>query len=112
MAISGVSGIGNGPGGLGAGRMGPGQEAGGGQRIGGVANGGASFADTLKQALGDVSELQGEAKDVIGAFLRGEPIEIHEVMAATEEAGIALEMLIEVRNKLADAYRTITQMQA
>ena len=92
--------------------MGPGQEAGGGQRIGGVANGGASFADTLKQALGDVSELQGEAKDVIGAFLRGEPIEIHEVMAATEEAGIALEMLIEVRNKLADAYRTITQMQA
>lgn len=112
MAISGVSGIGSGVGGIGPGQVGPGQEAGGGLRIGGVAKDGPSFADTLKQALGDASELQAESKDAIGAFLRGEPIEIHEVMAATEEAGIALEMLIEVRNKLADAYRTITQMQA
>lgn len=111
MAISGVNGIGNGIG-IGAGRMGPGQEAGGGIRIGGVASDGPSFTDTLKQALGEVSELQNESKDAIGAFLRGEPIEIHEVMAATEEAGIALEMLIEVRNKMSDAYRTITQMQA
>ena len=70
-----------------------------------------SFADTLKNALGDVSELQNEAQDAIGAFLRGEPVEIHEVMAATEEAGIALEMLIEIRNKLTEAYRAVSQMQ-
>lgn len=70
-----------------------------------------SFADTLKAALGEVSELQTQAQDSIGAFLRGEPIEIHEVMAAAEEAGIALEMLIGIRNKLTEAYRTISQMQ-
>ena len=70
-----------------------------------------SFADTLKAALGEVSELQAQAQDSIGAFLRGEPVEIHEVMAAAEEAGIALEMLIEIRNKLTEAYRTISQMQ-
>lgn len=74
--------------------------------------GGASFADTLKNALGEVQTAQNDARDAIDAFLRGEPVEIHEVMAATEEAGIALEMLIEVRNKLADAYRTVTQMQS
>ena len=73
--------------------------------------GGASFADTLKNALGEVSDLQNDAQDAIGAFLRGEPIEIHEVMAAAEEAGIALEMLIEIRNKLTEAYRTVSQMQ-
>jgi len=72
---------------------------------------GPSFADTLTEALGQVSDLQAEAKDSISAFLRGDPVEIHEVMAAAEEAGLALEMLIEVRNKLTEAYRTIINMQ-
>ena len=73
---------------------------------------GPSFSETLQQALGDVSQLQTEARDMIGAFVRGEPVEIHEVMTAAEEAGIALEMLIEIRNKLADAYRSVVQMQS
>ena len=73
---------------------------------------GPSFSDTLKQALGEVSGLQQEAKDAIGAFLKGEPVELHEVMTAAEEAGIALEMLIEIRNKLTEAYRTVMQMQS
>ena len=74
--------------------------------------GGTSFADTLKNALGDVSAVQDTATDAIQAFLRGEPVELHEVMAAAEEAGLALEMLIEIRNKLTDAYRTVINMQA
>jgi len=72
---------------------------------------GVSFADTLKQALGEVSALQDNARDAIAAFVRGDPVELHEVMAATEEAGIALEMLIEIRNKIIDAYRTVISMQ-
>ena len=72
---------------------------------------GASFADTLKDALGEVANLHTEAQDTIGAFLRGEPVETHRVMAAAEEAGIALEMLIEIRNKITEAYRSVMQMQ-
>lgn len=78
----------------------------------GAQQGGVSFADTLKNALGEVQGAQTDARDAIDAFLRGEPVEIHDVMAASEEAGIALDMLIEVRNKLADAYRTVMQMQS
>ena len=74
--------------------------------------GAASFADTLKSALGEVSQMQNRAGDAMGAFVRGEPVEIHEVMAAAEEAGIALDLLIEIRNKLADAYRSVMQMQS
>jgi flagellar hook-basal body complex protein FliE len=74
--------------------------------------GGASFKDTLKRALGDVVELQETARDAIGAFVRGEPVELHQVMAAAEEAGIALDLLIEIRNKLTEAYRTVIGMQA
>ena len=72
----------------------------------------SSFSDILKDALGEVAVLQNEAQDAIGAFVRGDAIEIHEVMAAVEEAGIALEMLIEIRNKLTDAYRSVIQMQS
>ena len=70
-----------------------------------------SFADTLKAALGDVSQLQGDAKDLIAAFVRGEPVEVHQVMAAAEEAALSLELLVEIRNKLTEAYRTVMNMQ-
>jgi flagellar hook-basal body complex protein FliE len=72
---------------------------------------GPSFSETLAEAIGQVSDLQTESHDTISAFLRGDPVEIHEVMTAVEEAGLALEMLIEVRNKVTEAYRTIINMQ-
>lgn len=78
----------------------------------GPQSGGASFGDTFKQALEKVSEVQFNAQDNVNAFLRGEQVELHQVMAASEEAGIALEMLIEVRNKFAEAYRTVINMQS
>jgi flagellar hook-basal body complex protein FliE len=68
---------------------------------------GASFADLFKKSINDTSDMQENAKDMIGAFLRGEPVELHQVMAASEEAQISLELLVEVRNKLTDAYRTV-----
>lgn len=74
--------------------------------------GGESFAETLKRFVGEVSDAQGRSGDAIQSFLRGDEVELHEVMAAAEEAGIALEMLIEIRNKLAEAYRTIIGMQS
>lgn len=87
------------PGGqVGVGRAGYGQEIG-------------SFKDTLADAIGDVQGLQDESADAVDAFLRGEPVELHDVMAAVEEAGLALEMLIEVRNRFVEAYRTVVNMQ-
>ena len=70
-----------------------------------------TFSDALARALGQVEDAQTHATDVIGQFLNGEDVELHEVMAAAEEAGIALEMLVEMRNKLVEAYRTIVSMQ-
>lgn len=74
--------------------------------------GGPSFGDTLKQALGEVSAVEENSRQVTDAFLRGEPVEMHQVMAAAEEAGIAIEMLVEVRNKMIDAYRSLISMQS
>ena len=73
---------------------------------------GPSFGDTLKRALGEVSTAQDNATDHMQRFMRGEPVELHQVMAAAEEAGIALEMLVELRNKFTEAYRTLVNMQS
>ena len=64
---------------------------------------GPSFGDTLTQALNSISEVRNHA---------GEDVELHQVMAAQEEAGIALDMLIEVRNKMVESYRTLINMQS
>jgi flagellar hook-basal body complex protein FliE len=71
---------------------------------------GDSFGDTLKRAIGQVSDAQDVSQNYIDRFVRGEPVELHQVMAAAEEASISLEMLVELRNKLMDAYKTVMQM--
>jgi len=76
------------------------------------ASDGPSFADQLKHALNEASATQDRATDYIQRFVRGEPVELHDVMAATEEAGITIDMLVQLRNKLTDAYRTVVNMQS
>jgi len=73
---------------------------------------GSSFGDTLKQFVNNVSDQQDVATDYITRFTRGEPVELHQVMSAAEEASISLDMLVEVRNKFLDAYRSVISMQS
>ncbi len=70
-----------------------------------------SFSDIFRKAINDASSLQDDSGELIKAFLRGEPVELHQLMAASEEAGIALELLVQIRNKLTDAYRTVMNTQ-
>ncbi len=72
---------------------------------------GPSFADTLARVVNDTHQMQEDASALIARFVRGEPVELHQVMAASEEAGIALEFLVEMRNKVTDAYRSVMNMQ-
>ncbi|MCC6928899.1 MAG: flagellar hook-basal body complex protein FliE [Gemmatimonadaceae bacterium] len=74
--------------------------------------GGPSFGDTLTTAINQVSDAQDRSAELTQKFIRGENVELHQVMAAGEEAGIALEMMIELRNKFTDAYRTLINMQS
>ena len=72
----------------------------------------SSFSDTLKDALGGVQRSQENAAEYVQRFAHGENVELHQVMAATEEANISLTMLVELRNKFTEAYRTVIQMQS
>jgi flagellar hook-basal body complex protein FliE len=78
----------------------------------GKTDGNASFGDTLTRALNEISATQDRADDYVQRFMRGEPVELHQVMAASEEAGIAVELLVEMRNKVTEAYRSLINMQS
>jgi flagellar hook-basal body complex protein FliE len=80
--------------------------------LGGEANAGPSFGDTLTEALNGISEVRNHAGDLTRRFVAGEQIELHTLMSAHEEAGVALDLLVELRNKVIESYRTLINMQS
>lgn len=70
-----------------------------------------SFIDTLKQMIEEVNQLHQEAKEKQEAFIKGEPVEIHDVMIAAEKAKTSFQLLMEIRNKFIDFYREIIRLQ-
>src|SRR5579883_1508695 len=73
-------------------------------------NRGPSFAETLARALSELSSAPDAAPSSIDRFVRGEPVQLHQVAAACEEAQMSLQTLVELRNKLIDAYTTVMNM--
>jgi flagellar hook-basal body complex protein FliE len=71
----------------------------------------SAFGDVLTRAVNEVSAAQDISGETTRRFLNGEQVELHQVMAAASEAGIALDTMIELRNKVVDAYRTVMSMQ-
>ena len=77
-----------------------------------IAEGENSFGSTLTRALNEVSDARDASSELTQRFAAGENVELHQVMAATEEAGLALDLLIELRNKAVEAYRSVISMQS
>jgi flagellar hook-basal body complex protein FliE len=71
----------------------------------------ASFADTLRSALQEVNSLQTRRDEVAGGLVAGTVQEPHDVMVATEEAQLAFELMLEVRNRLLESYQEVMRMQ-
>ncbi len=72
---------------------------------------GKSFGQFLTNALGDVNALQHNAGDMVQKFATGAPMDVHQVMIAIEQAGTALALTTQVRNKLVDAYQEVMHTQ-
>src|ERR1041385_1824450 len=71
---------------------------------------GADFGSTLQQAVSSLQQLGGQADASSLALAKGDPIDIHEVMLANEQASLGFSMAVQVRNKLVDAYSEIMKM--
>ena len=79
----------------------------------GAAVGAASksdFLDTLKGVMDQVEQLHQDAQGKVVGMLDGSGEDVHSAMIAVEKAGLAFEMMVQVRNKIVQAYNTVSQM--
>ncbi|MBN2647015.1 MAG: flagellar hook-basal body complex protein FliE [Thiotrichales bacterium] len=70
-----------------------------------------NFAQLLSHSIEAVNQQQGMAKTQREAFERGEAgVELSEVMLQAQKASLAFQAMTQVRNKLVEAYKEVTQM--
>ena len=71
----------------------------------------ATFGQWLEQSLGEVNQLQQASNDAMQKLVAGETQDIHGTMIAMQKSSIAMELTVEVRNKIISAYEEIKRMQ-
>jgi len=69
------------------------------------------FGDVFKNALKEVSTAQNVSDKKTDQLLTGEVKDVHEVMIASQKASLSLQMTMQVRNKVVEAYQEVMRMQ-
>ncbi len=76
-----------------------------------VSQASSTFSDLLQNTIDQVGRAQNEGDTAIQKLQGGQAGNLHEVMIATEEADIAIRMLVQMRNKALEAYNEIMRIQ-
>jgi flagellar hook-basal body complex protein FliE len=65
----------------------------------------------LNNALKELNDTQVKADNLTRDLLTGELQDLHQVTVAMQEARLTMQLAVEVRNKVIEAYQEITRMQ-
>jgi len=72
---------------------------------------GTDFGVLLKQSIDSVNTIQQSAGKMTEAFETGAPnVSLAEVMVSTQKAGVSFQAMLQVRNKLVEAYQDVMNM--
>ncbi len=74
------------------------------------AGGQSKFFDALQGAMDQVEQLHQDAQGKVAGMLDGSGDDVHSAMIAVEKASLAFEMMVQVRNKIVQAYQAVSQM--
>ncbi len=74
-------------------------------------SGQSDFFQTLEGAMGKVQQMQSGADQQVAGMLQGDGQDLHSAMVAVEKADLTFQLMMQVRNKIVQAYQTISQMQ-
>lgn len=72
---------------------------------------GESFGDLLTTQVEKLNMTQLSADQMVKDFAAGKTDDLHNVMIGVEEARLSMELAVQVRNKIIEAYKELTQMQ-
>lgn len=84
------------------------------QKVSGAAGSSDSssgFWDSLKTTLGQVQQVQNDADQKVTDLVTGKGEDIHSAMAAVEKADLSFQLVMQVRNKIVQAYQQVSQIQ-
>jgi flagellar hook-basal body complex protein FliE len=73
-------------------------------------SGGPGFGDFLKDAISAVNEVQRESDLQVQRLMAGESQDLHETLIAVQRADLTFQMMMQVRNKILQAYNEIMRM--
>lgn len=76
-----------------------------------VSNDSGDFAAMLKQSIDSVNQTQKQSTKLASAFETGQSdVSLAEVMIASQKASVSFQAMVQVRNKLVDAYKDVMSM--
>ena len=67
------------------------------------------FEGVLADSLQNVSNLQADVREKVRGMVMGEDVELHDVMIAGSKSEVAFNLLLEVRNKMVDAWEKLSR---
>ncbi len=73
--------------------------------------GSEDFGKMLMDAIKEVNASQNDSTKLQQSFMAGQPVEFHDLMIAMERANTTMQLTLQVRNKLLEAYQEISRMQ-
>lgn len=76
-----------------------------------VEKGTASFSEMLKDSIAKVGELQKDASEQTEKLVKMEGQDIHNTMIAVEKADMSFQLMMQIRNKIINAYEEIMRIQ-
>ena len=65
----------------------------------------------LGQMVSDVNTQQNISAQTVSALQSGQNVPLHQAVIGMEEANVSFQLMVEVRNKLMDAYQEVMRMQ-
>ena len=71
----------------------------------------SGFGEVLKDAISTVNELQKQSDQDIQKLMTGESTDLHTTVIAMQKADLSFQMMMQVRNKIVQAYQEIMRMQ-
>jgi flagellar hook-basal body complex protein FliE len=78
-------------------------------RIDGAGRGLPDFGGLLADAIDRVEGLQRDVRDQTQALAAGEPVALHDIMLSMGKSEVAFNLMLEVRNKLVDAWEKLSR---
>src|SRR5947207_3289632 len=75
------------------------------------ASGGQPFKNILLEALNQVNTMQGQANEAVQQLVTGGDVNPAEVLTTLQKADISFRMMLQIRNKLVQAYQEVNNIR-